>query len=548
QTQPSVQSVSLIGSWDNFTTFYPMEHDTRRAKGQWKGCHIFRDIICNDDDLSKTRTGGLSMGHTYYYYPLPAQLITDSSSFSPPQYEVDASTETFDPAMPSTTACPSLPGQRVNILTIPYQQSHRQRSASLSSMRITDYKSVDPSTKFMTPQPVNPLEQEMNSRVRPKHSAPGLFRGHTSSRSQSPVPAAWRRLFHSRERGRSRDRHDDPKATPPTSHAGGSDYEESMRGDASSRASSRSMSPESLRRFLSDDMPEPPRCGSSRGEQSTLVIPDDIAEEPEDDSNFATSAVSEVNPYTTGLSAPPRMQRPAPSTSSPSAPGAPHSLSGTAPLTAKNLSSLVQETSSQRSSKSRTSKDHRHAHRQAQAGLYTAEEIAMANVPVLEPAPRTTKSATSSAMASPLSSPTPDVDDEVDGGEPLTFFDDASTVSRKNSDAFLAPDSPALFDPHNPTLLHSACPTPRFTGFAGYSKQQYQHDDDEEGIRARRAAGMRPRPTFGISNDDNNYTQTLPQLLAAREAQFLPAPDATGVDDFADELGWMVDTIAAKAN
>lgn len=44
-----------------------MERDTRRGKGQWKGCHTFRNIIC-DDDSSKTRNGGLKMGGTYYYY------------------------------------------------------------------------------------------------------------------------------------------------------------------------------------------------------------------------------------------------------------------------------------------------------------------------------------------------------------------------------------------------------------------------------------------------------------------------------------------------
>jgi hypothetical protein len=44
-----------------------MERDYRRGPGQWKGCHLFRDIICNGD-LSKTRHGALQMGHTYYYY------------------------------------------------------------------------------------------------------------------------------------------------------------------------------------------------------------------------------------------------------------------------------------------------------------------------------------------------------------------------------------------------------------------------------------------------------------------------------------------------
>jgi hypothetical protein len=69
QTHPSVQSVHLVGSWDNFNRYYTMERDTRRDRGQWKGCYSFRDIIC-DDDLGKRqkRNGGLRMGQTYYYY------------------------------------------------------------------------------------------------------------------------------------------------------------------------------------------------------------------------------------------------------------------------------------------------------------------------------------------------------------------------------------------------------------------------------------------------------------------------------------------------
>jgi hypothetical protein len=67
RTDPAIQSVSLIGSWDNFVGHYPMERDYRRGKGQWKGCHIFRDIPCNGDS-SRTTSGGLTMGNTYYFY------------------------------------------------------------------------------------------------------------------------------------------------------------------------------------------------------------------------------------------------------------------------------------------------------------------------------------------------------------------------------------------------------------------------------------------------------------------------------------------------
>jgi len=69
QTSPSTQSVHLIGSWDNFSKHYPMERDIRRARGQWRGCYSFEDIICDGDGgSSPKRSGGLKMGSTYYYY------------------------------------------------------------------------------------------------------------------------------------------------------------------------------------------------------------------------------------------------------------------------------------------------------------------------------------------------------------------------------------------------------------------------------------------------------------------------------------------------
>jgi hypothetical protein len=46
-----------------------MERDTRRDRGQWRGCHAFKDITCDGDNGSSTRRdGGLKMGQTYYYY------------------------------------------------------------------------------------------------------------------------------------------------------------------------------------------------------------------------------------------------------------------------------------------------------------------------------------------------------------------------------------------------------------------------------------------------------------------------------------------------
>jgi len=69
QTHASVKSVHLIGSWDNFTTPYKMERDSRRDRGQWRGCYTFKDIVCDGDAGSiPKRNGALKMGQTYYYY------------------------------------------------------------------------------------------------------------------------------------------------------------------------------------------------------------------------------------------------------------------------------------------------------------------------------------------------------------------------------------------------------------------------------------------------------------------------------------------------
>lgn len=68
QTCPSVQTVHLFGSWDNFSC-HTMERDDRRGRGQWRGCHTYKNIVCDGDQANNsTRNGGLKMGQTYYYY------------------------------------------------------------------------------------------------------------------------------------------------------------------------------------------------------------------------------------------------------------------------------------------------------------------------------------------------------------------------------------------------------------------------------------------------------------------------------------------------
>lgn len=381
--------------------------------------------------------------------------------------------------MPSTTACPYLPGQTVNTLTVPSQQNLRQRSASLTSMRITDYQAIDPEAKYISPRPV-PQPPTDAAAVR-KRSAPGLLRHAASSRSLSPSPA-WRRLFgHSKndERGRSRDRERDDRSV-----TSASTYDDN-RSATSSRSRNRSMSPESLRRFLSEDIPSRP--GSNLSERPALVIPEDIAEENEDDDNFATSAISESQPYLTSLSPPP-FQR---STSS-----------ETAPLTIKNLSSLTLTTERP------TSKPQPAISQSLASEGQSISQLHSSNL----------TSATSSAMASPLTASTPE--DEV-----MTFYDDSTNddedIRSNNSDMLPIQGAPALRS--------------RFTG---YSLPRLSEDSGRKSPH---------RPTFGASNAPQLVNPAVAGSYPSTGASFLPTPVDTGVDDFVSEMGWMVDSIATKA-
>ncbi|KAH8910253.1 hypothetical protein BR93DRAFT_469390 [Coniochaeta sp. PMI_546] len=264
-----------------------MERDIRRDRGQWRGCHSFKDIVCDGEDgYSPSRDGGLKMGQTYYYY-----------------YELDGSTETHDPSVPTTNHCPYLPGQTVNTLWVPMEQSSRKRSASLTSVRAADLKTMNPRDRFTSPRPA----PSPSGHVAVRHTATAptsVIRHKRSARSLSPG-SSWsfspRKLF-SRKASSSSLRESDTSSLYATqSHMSSEDV---TGGRPPSREGSRSrdISPDSLRRFLSDDTPlvaEPEVT-----ERPTLAIPEDIAEENEDDDNFATSATSESLHFTV-LSPPP---------------------------------------------------------------------------------------------------------------------------------------------------------------------------------------------------------------------------------------------------
>lgn len=193
-----------------------------------------------------------------------------------------------------------MPGQTVNTLSVPIQQTLRKRSASLSSMRNADFMTMNPRDKYTTPRapaPRAPLPSLPSS-------AHHLLRHRSSSRSLSPSPS-WRRFFRrSPERGRAPTPEVEVAAPPPAE-----DDARSVRSCASG-SRSRDISPESLSRFLRDEVPEVE-------ERPVTAIPEECEEEEEaeadDDENFASAGQEGL--YPTGLAPPPfkRTVSPAPS-------------------------------------------------------------------------------------------------------------------------------------------------------------------------------------------------------------------------------------------
>ncbi|KAI2785105.1 hypothetical protein F4815DRAFT_451409 [Daldinia loculata] len=265
-----------------------MERDIRRDRNQWRGCHTFNNIVCDGDQVKiHKRNGGLKMGHTYYYY-----------------YELDGSTETYDPSMPTTNACPYLPGQTVNTVDVPQEHSlSRIRSASMNSLRPTDFKTMNPKDRFMTPRPAPPVPSLPDLRL---GSSPAMSLVHKrSARSLSPAPS-WKgaaRRFFARKKGHHLDS-DAGSETEVESHYDGEvRHLDDPRSITPGSVRSHDISLETLERFLSDDLPQ----AVPVAEPSRLYIPDEIVEENEDDDNFATSAVSETAPFT--MLSPPPFQR-----------------------------------------------------------------------------------------------------------------------------------------------------------------------------------------------------------------------------------------------
>ncbi|KAI4129592.1 MAG: hypothetical protein LQ338_002166 [Usnochroma carphineum] len=136
---PSIRTVDLLGSWDNFQEAYPLQKDRQAGPGQWRGCHSFKNIVCDGRyvDTLGSRNGGLKMGGTYWYF-----------------YRLDGDLEQHDLSEPSTTACPLLPGQQVNVLDVPSQLQHEDERDDKSPTLIASAAfTLDPKAKYISPKP-----------------------------------------------------------------------------------------------------------------------------------------------------------------------------------------------------------------------------------------------------------------------------------------------------------------------------------------------------------------------------------------------------------
>lgn len=77
------------------------------------------------------------------------------------QYKIDDNEEYHDVYQPSTTFCPLLPGQRLNVLEVPIQSRSRKSSTSSTSSEI---HTLNPEDKYLTPKPPPiPIARELGS-------------------------------------------------------------------------------------------------------------------------------------------------------------------------------------------------------------------------------------------------------------------------------------------------------------------------------------------------------------------------------------------------
>ncbi|RYO93975.1 hypothetical protein DL764_007904 [Monosporascus ibericus] len=349
---------------------------------------------------------------------------------------------------------------------------------------------MDPKDRFRTLPPAPPLPAASDL---PSTS----FSDARSARSISPAPSwasAARRLFGFRPSSRDGEhgrfsRESDPDYTP--SELGRS-YDRARCLTPSGSVRSRDISPESLRRFLSEDAPFPPPAMEP---SPKLWIPDEIVEENEDDDNFATSAASENAPVT--LLSPPPFQRTIPSLLASS----------------KNQSTTT--------SVPRPSAD-------IGSSVGPKELLGLTSDFGLDhPESHFVGSATSPKQTSPTSRLT-----ESQGRSNCSFLDvsdddDYDDNLSSNEDEFYSPQQ---------AEANGRKVQPRRTPFTNYSLPYHS-------AKSNKHFDSNPQPNYGspalVARNDNGIPFGNTNLLS------LPSIDS-GLDDLANEISWIADVIRPR--
>ena len=168
---PEARAVELLGSWDNFSQPYPMNHDRRRGKGYWSGCFKFHNIIFDGDSSywTKPRTGGLKQGGTYWYY-----------------YRLNDEVEAYDDSQNYTSTCPLLPGQTVNVIDVPIEMLEPPTRCMSASYGVVGTNATFPITHTLDPgDKFNALEPPPVSKVHGRCVSDLELNGRLESKAQS---------------------------------------------------------------------------------------------------------------------------------------------------------------------------------------------------------------------------------------------------------------------------------------------------------------------------------------------------------------------------
>jgi len=351
---------------------------------------------------------------------------------------------------------------------------------------------MNPDDKFLSPKAALPAVPESEGLLR-VGSSPLILRHKASSRSLSPAPA-WKRLFglrssHGREeRGRTFDIDGQSIAS--------STFDDSRSIASSDGTRTRDISPESLRRFLSDDAPF--STTTTPDDKPSVTIPEDIAEEVEDDDNFASSAVSEITPYPTCLSPPP-FRRTTSSGASSLQLAATNDSSMTLTKFVRDDISLPQPVEVAASLPSPTVDNFE----------YPRSRFSISTVGSVED------------LASPQS-----LDDEAP-----SFYDsndDDDILSSTDGDAF-------SFQPLSLPSTRKQSLDQANSPFAAYSLPQPLSESKHLNV-----------PTAFTSIGSPALVARTDNGMPIGNTSLLAAPIDSGLDDLANELGWMVDAINGK--